>query len=453
MFSTIWSIDSYDATDLIDLAIGKCLDAHAFFKERNILDYKHVVIKPNWVQESHEYNPDEWESVITHPSVLYSTVNQVALRLRENASIIICDAPHTYANFERIVSRGNFVDRFLELSALYPLLQFELVDLRKEVWIRKQEVVVARLPNKPDPRGYVIFNLGVNSLFFKHPGEGRYYGADYDSDVVRSHHIGATQEYLMAGTPVRCDLFINIPKLKTHKKTGITCCLKNLVGINGDKNWLPHHTEGTPRSNGDEYPDPTLRSFLESRIKKLGKKIAINFPVVGPWMFAKMRNAGKMVLGDSEQTIRNGNWFGNDTCWRMALDLNRCLLYGNLDGAFRIGDAPKAFIGIIDGIKGGEGNGPICPKSVNSNVLITGHNPAELDAAASRVMGYDPKLIPIVRESFSRDSLFPISNMNLDDVLVQDSRIGSCVRLASLRPALNRPFAAHFGWKGNIEAF
>ena len=53
---------------------------------------------------------------------------------------------------------------------------------------------------------------------------------------------------------MKCDLFVNLPKLKTHKKTGITCSLKNFVGINGDKNWLPHHTEGVPANGGDEFP-------------------------------------------------------------------------------------------------------------------------------------------------------------------------------------------------------
>ena len=33
----------------------------------------------------------------------------------------------------------------------------------------------------------------------------------------------------------RIVLVVNVPKLKVHKKAGITCCLKNLIGINGNK--------------------------------------------------------------------------------------------------------------------------------------------------------------------------------------------------------------------------
>jgi hypothetical protein len=41
---------------------------------------------------------------------------------------------------------------------------------------------------------------------------------------------------------------------------GMTCALKNLVGINANKNWLPHHTEGTPEQGGDQFPAGTLKS-------------------------------------------------------------------------------------------------------------------------------------------------------------------------------------------------
>ena len=41
-------------------------------------------------------------------------------------------------------------------------------------------------------------------------------------------------------------------------------------------------------------------------------------------------------------TIRNGNWQGNDTCWRMALDLNRALRFANRDGSLRTAAQPSA---------------------------------------------------------------------------------------------------------------
>ncbi len=406
---------------------------------------KLIVVKPNWVQEAHEYADQVWEPVITHPELLLSILACLAERIPSEATICVCDAPHTYADFAAILGRGAFGERFALLSAQYPRITFELLDLRREVWTRKEEVVIERRPNPEDPRGYVQVNLDEDSLFHRHAGEGRFYGADYDSAVVNSHHHGRIQEYLIAGTPIACDLFINVPKMKTHKKTGITCCLKNLVGINGDKNWLPHHTAGSPESHGDEFPGVSFKNRVESRAKEFGKKVALKLPFLGTWIYRKMRNAGKQVLGGSESVVRNGNWSGNDTCWRMALDLNRALLYSNSDGTWRDSFHPKAYLAIVDGIIGGEGNGPLCPDPVQSNVLVSGTNPAEVDAVVARLMGFDPNQIPIVRHAFAPHR-WPITTKKMEDITVFDGRVGSDVKLMDLAPAIQGGFVPHFGW-------
>jgi Domain of unknown function (DUF362) len=190
---------------------------------------------------------------VSHPEFSTRASGLRHRMLRRGGTICICDAPHTYADFNMIVSRDAFTSKVNEMERRWKKVTFEVRDLRRELWCRKDGVVVQRLRNIEDPRGYVALNLGINSMLFGHRGEGRYYGADYDSSIVNAHHSGLRHEYLLAGTPIRADLFINIPKMKTHKKTGITCSLKNLVGINGDKNWLPHHTQGAPTEGGDEF--------------------------------------------------------------------------------------------------------------------------------------------------------------------------------------------------------
>jgi hypothetical protein len=42
------------------------------------------------------------------------------------------------------------------------------------------------------------------------------------------------------------------------------------------------------------------------------KKVALAMPGIGGLLYRKMRNAGKIMLGDSETVIRNGNWHGNE---------------------------------------------------------------------------------------------------------------------------------------------
>jgi len=406
---------------------------------------RHVVVKPNWVQEAHEYKPDLWEPVITNPSLVLAVVETLAKKMRGLGKITLCDAPHTYASFEAIVDRGDLMSSLKKIRLLWPELEFELLDLRREVWTINEEVVVERRSNPNDPHGYVVVNLAEYSLFYGHPGEGRYYGADYDSAVVNTHHCGKIQEYLIAGTPISCDFLINVPKMKTHKKTGITCCLKNMVGINGDKNWLPHHTEGTPGTHGDEFPIISFKNRVESRVKKFGKTTALNVPVLGTWMYRKMRNAGKQLLGDSQAVIRNGNWSGNDTCWRMALDLNRALLYANLDGTLRERFETKAYLAIVDGIIGGEGNGPLCPDPVQSNVLISGTNPAEVDAVVAKLMGFDPNKIPIIKQAFEPHR-FPISIRKIEEIMVFDKRVEREIALSEIAPSVNGSFKPHFGW-------
>ena len=241
------------------------------------------------------------------------------------------------------------------------------------------------------------------------------------------------------------DVVISLPKLKTHKKVGLTVNLKNLVGINGNKNWLPHHTEGAPENGGDEYPAQKLVNSMETTLKKVGQNVALRLPRLGTWAYRKLRNTGKNLLGDSEVTIRNGNWCGNDTTWRMALDLNRALLYGNLDGSWREAGAAKKYLAFVDGIEGGQGAGPICPEPAESKLLLFGDNPAVVDAVAARLIGFEPWALAIVRGAFETHR-WPIADCGRGEIAVEDARVGGTIAFDEVRPAVAGGFAPHFGW-------
>jgi len=404
-----------------------------------------VVVKPNWVQQSHEYAEDVWVPVITHPNLVLAVLNEVAGQMEGRGTICLCDAPHSYASFDAILARGGLESRAKEFRRRWPGLRLEIIDLRREVWVRQDEVVVARLKNAEDPRGYTALDLGKDSLLYRFRGEGRYYGADYDSEVVNAHHHGDVHEYLLAGTAIACDLFINLPKMKTHKKTGITCSIKNLVGINGDKNWLPHHTEGSPRRGGDEFSTESVVDVFEGVTKKVGRRLALKLPGAGTWAYRKARRMGIRVLGDSQTVVRNGNWIGNDTCWRMACDLNRCLLYGEPDGTWRGVGQTKPYLSIVDGIIGGEGNGPLCPDPVGSGVLVAGTDPAAVDAVVAKLMGFDPTALPVVMGAFESHR-WPIAQAPFHTVRAHDDRLGREVGLDEVVPVQPGGFRPHFGW-------
>src|SRR5207248_1668182 len=131
-----------------------------------------------------------------------------------------------------------------------------------------------------------------------------YYGADYDAGVVNAHHSAGRHAYLIAASVVACDVIVSLPKLKTHKKAGITVSLKNLVGVNGDKNWLPHHTEGCPADGGDEHPRPGARHRVERRAAARLRQLSRRLPGAGPWLHRQARWVGRGVFGDTEDVVR-----------------------------------------------------------------------------------------------------------------------------------------------------
>ena len=84
------------------------------------------------------------------------------------------------------------------------------------------------------------------------------------TEELNKHHQGTIQEYLLCATPIMADVVISLPKMKTHKKTGVTLSIKNFVGITADKNYLPHHTWGSPKHGGDDYPDTSFKRQFET---------------------------------------------------------------------------------------------------------------------------------------------------------------------------------------------
>ncbi len=407
-----------------------------------------VVIKPNLLKECNSANPSEWKSVITSGELIAQVCEHVCKQLQGQGKISICDAPQTDSSFKNVSRLLGLETMAQQLTERYKVM-IEVLDLRDEEWTNVEEVIVKRDRLPGDPNGTIAFNLGRDSYFYGFHGEGRYFGAAYDTQEVNAHHHDEIQEYLICGTPVNADVFINMPKLKTHRKTGVTLNLKNLVGINADKNWLPHHTDGSPKNGGDQFPDQRLKNRWEQVCVRSAYKLALNIPHLGPFLMRKLRKAGKVAFGDNDTVIRSGNWFGNDTAWRMVLDLNRCLLYGNPDGTLR-SDSPKRYYSVIDGIVGMEGRGPSAGEPVQSNVVIGGTDPAAVDMVAARLMGFDWRKISMIREAFRPASL-PVTRVKPENVIVVSDEPewnGVFLEIED-RQFLN--FAPHFGWTGHIE--
>lgn len=407
-----------------------------------------VLLKPNLVKGSHPRDPHGWQYVMTHGSVIRAVADYVWRALENRGTILVADAPQTDSCFETI----RRVSGLNEIAAIYQSegRDFRVIDLRREGWINRGGVIVGRKKLPGDPAGYIAFDLSVSSEFQDHSGAGSYYGADYSTADVNSHHSGGRHEYLVSATPIRADVVISLPKLKTHKKAGITAALKNLVGINGDKNWLPHHTEG---AGGDEHPDTGAHVHrLERHVAARLRRLSMQMPGLGPLVHRLARSAGGKVFGDSEEVIRSGNWYGNDTIWRTCLDLNKILAYGNDDGSMRaaLPENRKIHLVVVDGILAGEGRGPLNPDPVDAGLVLFGTNPASVDAACAVLMGFDPDRIPIVRNAF-RARTYPLVEGEWRDVRAFSSRSAWNRRLGQIDFDTTLQFEPHFGWKNHIE--
>lgn len=409
-----------------------------------------ALLKPNLVHQRHPRDPEGCRYVVTHGSVVRAVADYVFKAVGQKGKIILADAPQTDASFSEMV-------RLLGLDAIRDYykdrgLKFEIVDLRQEEWTTRGDVIVSRRKLPPNPYGAIAFDLGDASEFCNHAGTGHYYGADYDAGVVNRHHSGGRHEYLIAGCAIQCDVIFSLPKLKTHKKAGITASLKNLVGVNADKNWLPHHTEGAPVSGGDEHPNPDLKHRTERKLVSAVRGFSRRVPVVGPLVHRAARRVGKPVFGDTETTIRSGNWYGNDTVWRMCLDLNKIVAYGNPDGSLRDprqGNRKRHYV-LVDAILAGEGRGPLNPDPVAAGVVLFGVHPPSVDAACAYLMGFDPDKVPIVSRAFQCRQ-FPLASHAWRDVVARSNHAAWNRPLAQILCDDTLHFEPHFGWKSHIE--
>lgn len=438
---------TYADPQAIHSQVARALD-HLGLPDDFIRPGDRVVLKPNWVKEHDERHPGpgRWEHVVTHPSVLEGVARWVARHLRGQGSIILCDAPQTDSSFARIREYCGLDGLVARCRADFPGVTVELLDLRPEEWHAVDGVTVSKTLLPGDPLGSTQVALNEASEFVGFNGCGRLYGASFDLDETNRHHAGTRHEYLLCRTPMDADVFINVPKLKTHKKVGLTCALKNLVGINANKNWLPHHTEGTPSQGGDQFPADNTKARLEHSWMGTAKRLLKNNPLLSRF-FVPLKKAGRLVFGDTQKVVRSGNWHGNDTCWRMVLDLNKCLF--SRDGSGQPRRRPLRYLAVVDGIIGGEGNGPMAPDAKPCGVIIAGSHPLAVDCVAAQLMGFDWRKIRMLAGGFAMRAP-GFAPFGPGDIQVRSDRAGWSGGLGSVSPHFG--FRPHFGWTGAIEA-
>ncbi len=409
-----------------------------------------VALKPNFIRHWNPSPEGTLASVITHGAVLRAAIDYALLAVGPEGTVEITEAPQQDCDFAEI-RRLVGLDEIVRFHASASGSRVGVIDLRREAVEFRDGIIVARHALPGDPRGYRIIDLGNRSFFTdSNLDPRRFRGADYDPGPTTAEHEGGRNRYLLSESVLSADLVLNLPKLKTHKKTGVTLAFKNLVGINGDKNWLPHHSLGGPSDGGDEFPEPRLadrlRSFAIDRARPLLARGALTN------VFRLARRIETSVRG--ETFPRSGNWWGNRTTWRMCLDLNRCLYYSDASGLHLDASAPvRTVLTILDGIIGGEGEGPLAPADVPLGAVIAGTDPLAVDLVAVRLMGFDEARLPKLREAMRDEGPRVTAVRDARDVIVHEAHTTSFAApprsLAEIRCA--RPFRPHAGWIGHVE--
>lgn len=332
----------------------KCFDDLGYPAENPLGKIVHpgdkVFIKPNWVASRWRAScphKDSLYCVITHPRVIEAVADYVAEALNGQGEIIIGDNPSIDADFRELMEFTEIEkikDKYdvpVSILDLRPLVCTDLKNYGKKNLMESQS---------GDPAGKVEVNLGRDSLLYG-LDPARFRGVFDEREETIASHTGETQLYTYARSLYDADVYISIPKLKTHQKVGTTLNLKGLVGSISNKNQLVHWQVGYPEIHGDEYPD-------------------------------KM----SYEAGQKARVKHRGAWPGNDTIWRMVGDLYQGMK-----------KKERRYFTVIDGIVAGEGQGPFCPTSKNANTLIAGEDLLAADVVATRYMGLNPENVKYLK--------------------------------------------------------
>lgn len=399
-----------------------------------------ITLKPNWVLHRNE-GPGGTDCLITHAAILRALLDYALLA--RPARVVVGDAPVQVCDFQGVQALGFQAVADYLTRAGAPL---RVRDFRRTTMVRSTtEAQVSEDRQTLDD--FVLVDLGMRSLVEPIARDYRRFRVTmYDPRRMKVNHRPGLHRYLIARDVLEADLVLNVPKLKTHKKAGLTAALKNLVGINGNKDFLPHHRKGAANRGGDNY----ARATLPKRLAEATLDLA-NRHLHWPHFYARAsRFAYRFLFFDRIRglpTDIEGGWHGNDTVWRMCLDLNKVLLYADAQGCLR--DVPqRALLSVCDGLVAGEGDGPLRPDARAFGTLLAAVNPAALDWLAALVMGLDPARIPIAARAFDPA---PLPLASFPPSVLQPALNGRAVSLDALADAFPAPFRPPDGWRGHCE--
>lgn len=400
-------------------------------------DARDIVIKPNLVLHHVGELSCTINGLVVNAAVLRPLIDYLLIARKASGrmmNITIADTPIQGADFNAICT-SNGLRGMLEHYTVYGI-DIPLLDMRYEqAVINDSFMILDKRPLDGDPKGACEIDLGRNS---EHCAAGRnnvkYSIQDYDAEITARNHEGGMHKYKFSRTVLDADLVINVSKLKTHAKAGVTLSLKNMIGANVSKDYLPHYIQGGPCDGGDEYPSNSYYKKMVITVRDIFNKYA--GAIMAP-LHRLLKRSAQMVDRYRNEGIYGGAWYGNDTLWRTIADINKILYYADDKGVMH-GSAQRRQVCILDGIVGMEGNGPTKGDDKYAGVIALGTDPVEFDSRLSCLMGFAPDRIPHIACWSGRVSSYVVGNRPE----------GECDSNSS---ELNLGFAEPAGWKGRLR--
>jgi hypothetical protein len=218
---------------------------------------------------------------------------------------------------------------------------------------------------------------------------------------------------------------------------------------------LPHYTSGPANWGGDEFPRlpiwriPILQAYKLARLILFGSLRKYTARIISSW--AGILNKFKFKIDEENPTGKadtaqrvyqlvtgtdyGGSWIGNETIWRMILDLNRIFLFADADGNISTEKKRNAFY-LVDGFISGVKNGPLTPHVIKPGIVAAGFYAAMVDKAILELAGIEPAKIPLYREALSKKNAWLH-----DNAILQIKLNGKLIEQKDIKPitALHEP--------------
>jgi len=402
-----------------------------------------VLVKPNLVRHYNQASSEE--ILLTHGSIIRAILDYVYIALKGEGNVIIGDAPLQSADFGETI-KNTGIDKIIGYYDKNSNIKIGLIDFRTERVCRERLDILKRERLKGDPSGYTAIDLKDDSeLFDIIDGYMRFRVTNYNKANMIKHHNKDKNEYLIPNSVLNSDVIINLPKLKTHRKAGMTCALKNLIGVNGSKDWLPHHRFGSLEEGGDEYLHKSIRKRMLTRSIEKMDTAKSRFDLILWAIFNRLINGIESAYPHRDQYFE-GSWYGNDTIPRTTIDINKIIFYANKNGVLKDKTQRKMFI-IADAIVSGEKEGPLKSSPKYCGLLVAGYNPVAIDLVCSRIMGFDYSKIPTLSYALNAKK-FELFEANIEDIEILSN---NCKNYEDIYNMLGFNFIPSNGWRGHIE--